>query len=108
MFREMFFEEARDLLAGLQSGLARLAEATGDRALLDRTYRQAHSLKGAAAMVGYPDIAEAARSLEQALTQVRSGKASLTADLVQTLAIDRDRLETMIDGEEKRLRGQRQ
>ena len=53
-FREMFFEEARELLIGLEEGLMELERRQGDRANLDKTFRAAHSLKGAAAMVGLP------------------------------------------------------
>ena len=103
-FREMFFEEARELLAGLKAGLARLAEACGDQATLERTCRDAHSLKGAAAMVGYPTIADAARNLEQVLRQARTGQVPLTREFVRGLASDRDHLADLIESEEKQLR----
>ena len=51
-FREMFYEEARELLISLEEGLMDLERRQSDRAHLDRTFRAAHSLKGAAAMVG--------------------------------------------------------
>jgi two-component system, chemotaxis family, sensor kinase CheA len=104
MFREMFFEEAHELLSRLQTGLAGLAEASGDRAAVDRVYRDAHSLKGAAAMVGYPMLADSARSMEQVLAQVRTGKAPWTAELAASLASDRDRLAESIEVEERQLR----
>ena len=47
-FREMFYEEARELLIGLEEGLMDLERRQSDRAHLDRTFRAAHSLKGAA------------------------------------------------------------
>ena len=104
MFREMFFEEAHELLERLQTGLASLGEAGEDRARLDRVYRDAHSLKGAAAMVGFPVIADAARNMEQALVQVRTGKAPWTAEFAGSLATQRDQLAEMIEVEERQLR----
>jgi two-component system chemotaxis sensor kinase CheA len=104
LFREMFFEEARELLSQIQIGLARLAEASGDRASLDRVYRDAHSLKGASAMVGYPDISEMARNLEQVLIQVRTGKEPWTTGLAGSLASERDRLAVMVEARESELR----
>jgi two-component system chemotaxis sensor kinase CheA len=100
----MFFEEARELLFRLQSGLAGLADAGNDRAALDRVYRDAHSLKGAAAMVGYPKLADAARDMEQVLAQVRSGKTPLTTELARSLSSDRNRLAEWIENEERQLR----
>ena len=46
-FREMFYEEARELLISLEEGLMDLERRQGDRAHLDKTFRAAHSLKGA-------------------------------------------------------------
>ena len=49
-FREMFFEEARELLISLEEGLMDLERRQNDRAHLDKTFRAAHSLKG---MLGF-------------------------------------------------------
>ena len=83
LFREMFFEEARELLTSLEQGLADPGRAGADRACLDRLYRAAHSLKGAAAMVGFAAISERALAMEKALGQVRTGAAPWTDDLAQ-------------------------
>src|SRR6516165_9631657 len=54
----MFFEEARELLISLEEGLMDLERKQTDRAHLDKTFRAAHTLKGAAAMVGLGSISE--------------------------------------------------
>jgi two-component system chemotaxis sensor kinase CheA len=105
-FREMFFEEARELLANLEQGLAQAVASGAERARVDRIYRDAHSLKGAAAMVGYPSIAEAARNLEQSLAQVRTGKTPWTPDLARALVADRNQLQAQIVAEENQFREQ--
>jgi two-component system, chemotaxis family, sensor kinase CheA len=56
-FLSMFFEEAGDLLQAFESGLMDLEARQGDRAHLVRTFRAAHTLKGAAGMVGLGAIA---------------------------------------------------
>ncbi len=102
LFRAMFLEEAHELLAALETGLAGLEPAQADRSRLDQAYRAAHSLKGAAAMVGFAAIADLAQQMEKALGQVRSGKEAWTAELARLLAADRLRLEEMVRSEQDR------
>jgi two-component system chemotaxis sensor kinase CheA len=98
-FREMFFEEARELLIGLEEGLMDLERRQGDRAHLDRTFRAAHSLKGAAAMVGLESIARFTNGIEAVLEKIRSGSLAVDSDIITTLLESRDHLAAMIEGE---------
>jgi two-component system, chemotaxis family, sensor kinase CheA len=102
--REMFFEEASELLAGLEKGLGNLEAVALDRARLDQVYRAAHSLKGAAGMVGYPAIAELALAIERVLGQVRSGAASVDPELARSVASKRDELAAVVQAEEAKFR----
>jgi two-component system chemotaxis sensor kinase CheA len=104
LFREMFFEEARELLATLEEGPGDLATAGADPARFNPLYRAAHSLKGAAAMVGFGAISERAMTMEKALGQVRAGAASWTEDLARSLAAQRDELSALIAIEERQFR----
>jgi two-component system chemotaxis sensor kinase CheA len=104
MFREMFFEEADELLSSLEAGIAALHPDQPDRAQLDRVYRAAHSLKGAALMVGFQAISDQALVMERALSQVRSGTAAWTRDLAASLAAQRERLASLVQDEARRSR----
>ncbi len=104
MFREMFFEEAGELLAALEDGLSALGAAGEDRALLDRVYRSAHSLKGAAAMVGFAAISEQALAIERALGGLRTGGATMGPEQAGSLEADRRDLAALIESEEARFR----
>src|SRR5437868_8715162 len=84
-FREMFYEEARELLIGLEEGLMDLERRLGDRAHLDKTFRAAHSLKGAAAMVGLKAISEFTHGIEAVLDRVRAGALAVDSDIITTL-----------------------
>ena len=68
-FREMFYEEARELLISLEEGLMDLERRQGDRAHLDKTFRASHSLKGAAASVYAMTLSQHAAELEMRLRQ---------------------------------------
>jgi two-component system chemotaxis sensor kinase CheA len=98
-FREMFFEEARELLIGLEEGLMELERRQGDRAHLDKTFRAAHSLKGAAAMVGLQLIARFTHGIEAVLEKIRGGSLAVDSDIITTLLEARDHLAAMVEGE---------
>ena len=98
-FREMFYEEARELLIGLEEGLMDLERRQSDRAHLDKTFRAAHSLKGAAAMVGLASIAEFTHGIEAVLERVRAGLLSVDSDIITTLLEARDHLAAMVEAE---------
>lgn len=98
-FRLMFYEEARELLISLEEGLVELEQRQGDRAHLDQTFRAAHSIKGAAGMVGLGAIAEATHSLEAVLDRIRSEKLAVDANLITTLLEAKDHLASMVEGE---------
>ena len=98
-FREMFFEEARELLISLEEGLMDLERRQGDRAHLDKTFRAAHSLKGAAAMVGLEPIARFTNGIEAVLEKIRTGSLAVDSDIITTLLESRDHLAAMVEGE---------
>jgi two-component system chemotaxis sensor kinase CheA len=98
-FREMFYEEARELLIGLEEGLMDLERRQSDRAHLDRTFRAAHSLKGAAAMVGLAAVAEFTHGIEAVLELIRSRSLGVDSDIITTLLEARDHLAMMVEAE---------
>ncbi len=102
VFREMFFEEAGELLSSLEVGLAGLVPGKAERAQVDKIYRAAHSLKGAARMVGFQTISDLALEMERSLSQVRSGGAEWTTELGDSLAAQRGRLAALVEDEAKR------
>jgi two-component system chemotaxis sensor kinase CheA len=95
----MFFEEARELLIGLEEGLMDLERRQEDRAHLDKTFRAAHSLKGAAAMVGLEPIARFTHGIEAVLEKIRSRSLSVDSDIITTLLESRDHLAAMVEGD---------
>ncbi len=70
-----------------------------DRAHLDRTFRAAHSIKGAAAMVGFSNLAEFTHGIEAVLDRIRSRSLPVTSEVITTLLEARDHLASMVEGE---------
>ena len=96
-FLEMFFEEARELLMVLEEGLMELESRQGDRAFVDKVFRSAHSIKGAAAMVGLSNVAGFTDKIETVLDKIRSQIIPADSDCISTLLESRDQLNALIE-----------
>ena len=55
-FTRQFVDEARERLQSLNDALLRLEDAPGSAEILADVFREAHSLKGSAQMLGFVDI----------------------------------------------------
>ncbi|MBX6314647.1 MAG: Hpt domain-containing protein, partial [Isosphaeraceae bacterium] len=98
-FLSLFLDEARELLQALEAGLVDLEARQGDRAHLDRTFRAAHTLKGAAGMVGLAAIAEFTHGVEAVLDRIRAGRLGVRAEVITPLLQARDHLAAAVEAE---------
>ena len=96
-FLSLFFEESHELLQALEAGLMDLELRQGDREHLDRTFRAAHTLKGAAGMVGLRPIAEFTHKVEAVLDAIRSGRMAVTREAITILLRAKDHLGAALD-----------
>jgi len=96
-FLEMFYEEARELLMVLEEGLMELESRQGDRAFVDKVFRAAHSIKGAAAMVGLSPIAGFTDLIETALDRIRSQVVPVDSQIISVLLEARDQLAAQVE-----------
>jgi two-component system chemotaxis sensor kinase CheA len=104
-FRAMFAEEAEGRLATLSELLLELERNGGDRELLSSVFREAHTLKGAAAVVGLADVLRVAHAMEEVLESLRRGDAAATPELVDALlgAVDgmREMVPAVLAGDDR-------
>jgi two-component system, chemotaxis family, sensor kinase CheA len=104
-FRAMFAEEAEGRLATLSELLLELERSGGDQELLSSVFREAHTLKGAAAVVGLADVLRVAHAMEELLERLRSGDAGATPELVDALlgAVDgmREMVPALLAGDDR-------
>ena len=70
-YKQAFQEEARELLAELESALLELDQRRDDREVVGRAFRALHTIKGSGAMFGFDDIAAFAHNLETAFDRAR-------------------------------------
>src|SRR5213596_2147759 len=96
---EMFFEEAADLVRDCEAALLRLEQASSepDPGLVNRIFRNVHTLKGSSAMLGFDRLAGVAHALEDVLVRMRKGEQAITPLLVDTLLASVDVLRRLLE-----------
>ena len=89
-FRALFAQEAQIRLSSLVQLMLQLERDGSSVALIDAIFREVHTLKGSAAVVGFDDVSQRAHSLEERLEELRSGTRAVTPELIDSLlsAID--------------------
>ncbi|GAC1545221.1 MAG: hybrid sensor histidine kinase/response regulator [Herpetosiphon sp.] len=80
-FHAQFREETAENVRIIAAGLLSLERTPGDRSTLDAIFRAAHTIKGAARMLGFGDVAGVSHALESLLDALRAGHIVLTSEL---------------------------
>ena len=83
--RDVFIEEAEEVLQTLQQSLPRWLRQTDDRELLTIIRRAFHTLKGSGRMVRADDIGEFSWAMENLLNRALDRTVDISASLVDTL-----------------------
>ena len=91
-------EEAKGHLERIASGLLALESAPDDHAAIDGIFREAHTMKGAAGMVGMMRVSRLAHRLEDLLVELRSGTRRSTPELTDAMLLVVDGLGRLIAG----------
>jgi len=98
-FKQSFREEAREILADLESALLALNENRGDAELVGRIFRGLHTIKGSGAMFGFERMAAFAHDLETAFDLVRNGGLETSSDLIDLTLSSLDQIAAMLEEE---------
>ena len=94
---KVFIEEADEQIALLDRDLVRLETEGDDPELIQEIFRATHTMKGSSAMLGYPRMSELAHGMESLLDALRSGKISVSAEMVDSLLYSLDILKVLRD-----------
>ncbi|GAB4301159.1 MAG: hypothetical protein Kow0090_16700 [Myxococcota bacterium] len=93
---EFFLPEAREYLDELNRLLLKWEANLDDRDILYTLFRLTHSLKGAAATVGFSSLSKIAHSMEDRFSAIREGAEKPTRQVLQSLFEQADRLTATI------------
>jgi len=96
--REIFREEAFDLLAELESTLLELENSPEDLDLVNRAFRALHTIKGSGAMFGFDDIADFTHSVENVFDKIRNEELTVTCPLINLTFAARDHILALLNG----------
>jgi len=99
IFLAKFKEETDERLNNLNKGLLRLEENAEDVALLNEVFREAHTLKGSAKMVGLTHINRIAHQMEDLLGRIKEKQLKLTSEINDLLFECLDSIKILLDAE---------
>ena len=97
---QVYIEEARELLAELETVLLELEENPEDSELIGRAFRALHTIKGSGAMFGFETIAAFTHEVETAFDLVRSNKLPVSKELIDLTLKARDTIRGFLEGED--------
>ena len=96
-FLEIFFEEAGDILEGLEKGILALEKAPGDRNILRNVITAFHTLKGNSGFLGFEKINSLSRHMEETLKAVQKSDGIITQGLITVLFNCLDTLRRLVN-----------
>jgi two-component system chemotaxis sensor kinase CheA len=91
-------EEAKGHLERIASGLLLLESTPDDQGAIDAIFREAHTMKGAAGMVGMMRVSRLSHRLEDLLVELRAGTRRSTPELTDAMLLVVDGIGRLITG----------
>lgn len=101
VFLEQFRAESKEHLYNLSQGLLRLEKEPQNREVIDDVFREAHTLKGSATMMGFSNIRDISHAMEDILDGARSKQFILSSEIIDKLLKSVDIIEELIISDDK-------
>ncbi len=95
--REVFKEEAYELVSELESALLELEKIPGDAELVGRVFRALHTIKGSGAACGLTDSSAFAHAVEGIFDRIRKGEIAATQNLIDLTLAAADYIRSLFD-----------
>lgn len=93
----LFKAESEERLRNIEGALLRLEADPSDRETIEELFRDIHTLKGSAAMVGANDVQAVAHRFEDLLGAAKRGEKVLSAEIVRKLYRSLDVIQKLVD-----------
>jgi two-component system chemotaxis sensor kinase CheA len=94
--RPIFFQECEEQLAELESGLLEIESGGSDPEIVNAVFRAVHSMKGGAGAFALEELVRFAHIFETVLDEVRKGRLTTAAPVVETLLRAADLLADLV------------
>lgn len=95
--REVFREEAYELLSELEAALLELEKTPDDMELVGRVFRSLHTVKGSGASCEFKDVSAFAHEIETFFDMIRKGQLKVTKEITDMTLLALDQLRAMLD-----------
>ena len=95
-YKALFLSESQEHLQSMNECFLKMEQGEVDEELIFRAFRNAHSLKGMAASMGYEPIRDLAHSMEDLLDQIRQKQREIETEILEILFQATDRIEQML------------
>ncbi len=95
-YLEIFIDETKEHLQSLNEQLLILEKEPENAETINEIFRAAHTLKGMAGTMGYKKMQNLTHNMESVFSEIRNGKMSVTAAIVNTLFDGLDALENYL------------
>ncbi|MBQ3028398.1 MAG: Hpt domain-containing protein, partial [Lachnospiraceae bacterium] len=95
-YLEIFIDETREHLQSLNEQLLILEKEPENADTINEIFRAAHTLKGMAGTMGYKRMQNLTHNMENIFSEIRNGKMSVTATIVDLLFKGLDALENYL------------
>ncbi|WP_010301462.1 chemotaxis protein CheA [Kurthia senegalensis] len=95
-YLEVFIDESTEHLQSCNENLLALEQNPHDLSIVNEIFRNAHTLKGMSATMGYEDLADLTHKMENVLDAIRNEKISVTPEILDVVFESIDHLEAMI------------
>lgn len=92
-----FIRESQENIVDLNNSLLDLEADPDDREAMDLIFRNAHTLKGNFAAMGYEEPSRLAHAIEDLLDEIRQGRLAVSADVMDLVFDGVDQIETCIE-----------
>ena len=82
----IFQQESSEIIVSMDEKLLRLEKDSTDKDLAMHLFRDAHSLKGSARMLGFEEIQNIAHKIEDIISLIREDKLKITSNITDTIS----------------------
>ncbi len=96
-YLQIFIEESKDNLQTLNENLLNLENNPNDVETLNAIFRVAHTLKGMAGTMGFVKMQKLTHTVENVLSEIRTGKLGVNSNIVDVLFQSLDALENYVE-----------
>ena len=96
-YLDLFIEESQENMESLTQNLLTLKDNPEDKKVLKEAFRQAHTIKGTAAMMGFDQIAGVASRMENGLLELGQDQVGINMRMTDILSRDLKTLTVLLE-----------